>query len=105
MVINLARGSGSGEDFDGSADAPLGDGVALRFQIIVGAELHCIFPFCVDEHGALFGLFKGMTAYFHQGLNHPLESIHLIVPYNQAAGIVIGCQHIRVRFFAADGRH
>jgi hypothetical protein len=57
------------------------------------------------DHGALFRLFGGMLADFNQGLNDPVETIHLIVPYNQAVWFFPIGEHINNRqaFFPCAG--
>ena len=61
------------------AYSSFGNRIAHRFQKIVRAIFNCIFPFCMNYHGALFSLFPGMAAYFYKGSDNPIKAIYLII--------------------------
>src|SRR5688500_22079 len=76
------------------ANTSFRDRITLGFQIIIAAILHSILSLVMDVVGALLGLFGGVAADVYQGFNHPLESIHFIIPYNKVAGRFQFCKHI-----------
>lgn len=72
--------------FNCRTNAPVSDRITHRLQIIVSSLFHRIFSLEVYDVRTLFCLFVAMTTNFHQGLDHPLERIYLVIPYNEIAG-------------------
>jgi hypothetical protein len=89
--------------FDGCTNAAVGNGIAHGLEHFVFAFLYGIFSLGMNKHGALFGLFGGMAAYFDERFDHPLKSIYLIVPHHEAAGFGKFCCYIRACFFPGLG--
>ncbi len=50
----------------------------------------------MDDHRALLGLLLGMPANFDQGLDHPFESIDLIVPHDKMESVYGAGQNIGI---------
>src|SRR5690349_537483 len=90
-------GSGAGDLLDGSADTAFRNGIALRLQLFIRTTLYRILTLGMYDHRALLRLFRRVSAYLNQGLDHPFERIDLIVPDDQAEWIFRRCKHFCIR--------
>lgn len=75
------------DHFNCCPDAPVCNGIAHGLQFIVSSLFYRILSLEVYNVRTLFSLFITMTANFHQRLDHPLKSIHLIIPHNEVTGL------------------
>ena len=85
--------------FDGGSDAPVGNGIAHGFQRIIVTQFNGIFSLGMDQHGALLGLFFAMTADLNECFDHPFESVHFVIPHNEAERMDILHQYLHFLFF------
>lgn len=82
------------DHFYGSADSSFGNRITHRFQFFIRAFFHGILTLEMDKIGTLLSLFLAMAANLYQRFNHPIESIDLVVPYDQATGLIIRGERI-----------
>jgi hypothetical protein len=90
-----------GHYFDRSTDASLCYSIAHRFEGIVIALFHGILSLEMDQHSALLSLLGAVMANFYERFDHPLESIHLVIPHHQRVRMLH--IHERVRILLLQG--
>jgi hypothetical protein len=96
-AANADRNADSaGSVLQGGIDAPIDQGILHGFEPNAGAVFDGVTASEMDQEGALLSLFCGMTADFDQGLDHPLECVHVVIVDHKAILEVqiVGCGYL-----------